>query len=131
VSVPYYHHGRFWADRFKSTLLEDDRALLDCMLYVELNAVRAGLVARPEEWKGCSLYLRETGHGDWLMPLTDLFDKTPKRALTEYRSLIYYRGEVPTKEGQAPLKTHYPRDKPGGFYLLHLSEIAHSSLRNR
>ena len=99
----YQRHGRFWADRFKSTLLENDQAVLDCMLYVELNAVRAGIVARPEEWKGCSLYLRETGHGDWLMPLTELFDKTPTRALTEYRSLVYYRGKVPAKEGQAAI----------------------------
>jgi putative transposase len=96
----YERHGRFWADRFKSTLLEDDRALLDCMLYVELNAVRAGLVVRPDEWKGSSLYLREAGQGDWLMPLTALFDKTRKRTLAEYRSLVYYRGEVPTREGQ-------------------------------
>ena len=97
----YQHHGRFWADRYKSTLLEDERALLDCMLYVELNAVRAGLVERPEEWKGCSLHLREVGQDDWLLPLTALFAKSKKRALTEYRSLVYYRGEVPTKEGQA------------------------------
>ena len=33
----YERHGRFWADRFKSTLLENTQALLDCMLYVELN----------------------------------------------------------------------------------------------
>ena len=35
------------------------------------------------------------------MPLTALFAKGKIRALTEYRSLVYYRGEVPTKEGQA------------------------------
>lgn len=99
----YQRHGRFWADRFKSVLLEDERAMLDCMLYVELNAVRAGLVERPEDWKGGSLYLREAGQDDWLMPLTTLFDKTKKRALTEYRSLIYYRGAVPTKAGQAAI----------------------------
>ena len=99
----YKRHGRFWADRFKSTLLENDGALLDCMLYVELNAVRAGLVERPEDWKGSSLYLREAGQAAWLMPLTAFFEKTKKRALTEYRSLVYYRGEVPTRTGQAAI----------------------------
>ena len=99
----YRRHGRFWADRFKSTLLENNQALLDCMLYVELNAVRAGLVERPEQWKGGSLYLREIGQDQWLMPLTALFDKTAKRALTEYRCFIYYRGQVPTKAGQAAI----------------------------
>ncbi len=96
-------HGRVWADRFKSTLLEDTRALMDCMLYVELNPMRAGLVTRPEEWKGSSIGLREAGLDEWLMPLTALFDKTKKRALVEYRSLLYYRGGVPTKVGQAAI----------------------------
>ena len=99
----YRHHGRFWADRFKSTLLENTQSMLDAMLYVELNAVRAGLVERPEDWKGCSLYLREAGQDDWLLPLTSLFDKTNKRALSEYRSLVYYRGAVPTKPGQVAI----------------------------
>ena len=99
----YQRFGKFWADRFKSTLLENDKALLDCMLYVELNAVRAGLVERPEDWKGCSLYFRESSQDNWLMPLTELFDKTKKRALTEYRSLIYHRGAVPTKANQAAI----------------------------
>ncbi len=107
----YKRHGRFWADRFKSTLLEDDRALLDCMLYVELNAVRASLVARPEAWKGCSLHLREAGRDDWLMPLTRLFEQSKERALTEYRSLVYYRGAVPTKEGQASLSARIVQEE--------------------
>ena len=107
----YKRHGRFWADRFKSTLLEDQQAMLDAMLYVELNAVRAGLVQRPEEWKGGSLYLREIGQDDWLMPLTALFEKSPKRALTEYRSLVYYRGQVPTKPGQAAISARIVQEE--------------------
>ena len=99
----YSRHGRFWADRFKSVLLEDTRALLDCMLYVELNPVRAGLVTRPEDWKGSSVFVREAGLDGWLMPLTALFEKTKKRALVEYRSLLYYRGGVPTRPGQAAI----------------------------
>lgn len=97
----YQRRGRFWADRFKSTYLQDERAVVDCMLYVELNAVRAGLAERPEEWQGSSLALRELGRDGWLMPLTDLIaPATRSGVLTEYRQLLYYRGSVPTKEGQ-------------------------------
>ncbi len=99
----YSRHGKFWADRFKSTLLENSKAMLDCMLYVELNPVRAGLVIRPEDWEGSSLFIREAGLDDWLMPLSGLFEKTKGRSLVEYRSLIYYRGQVPTKKGQAAI----------------------------
>jgi hypothetical protein len=34
------------------------------LLYIDLNPVRAGIVERPEEWKGSSVYLREIGKGD-------------------------------------------------------------------
>ena len=100
----YQRRGRFWADRFKSSVLGDKAAVLDCMLYVELNPVRAGLVERPEDWQGSSIYLREIGKDSWLVPLRNfLHQPTKKRALTEFRERLYYRGNVPTKPGQAAI----------------------------
>lgn len=96
--------GRFWADRFKSVVLGDERAVQDCLLYVELNGVRAGLVERPEEWHGCSAYLREIGKDGWLMSLEGLLNQpSGKKALVEFRELLYYRGAVPSREGQAAI----------------------------
>jgi putative transposase len=97
----YERRGRFWAERFKSTFLQDKRAVLDCMLYVELNPVRAGLVERPEEWHGSSLLLRELGKDAWLTPLREFVEQTNHaEALLEYRQRLYYRGSVPTRAGQ-------------------------------
>ncbi len=70
-NATFDRRGRFWADRFKSTLLEPGQAVLDCMLYVDLNPVRAGLVKRPEEHEGTSVYYRHIRKAHWLMPLTD------------------------------------------------------------
>ncbi len=50
--------GRCRSVRFGSTLLADGEAVLDCMLYVELNAVRAGLADTPEQWRDSSYRMR-------------------------------------------------------------------------
>ena len=44
-----------WGERFKSLIVEDGLTLVNLLAYVDLNAVRAGIVKRPEEYRWCSL----------------------------------------------------------------------------
>ena len=69
--------GAFWEDRYHATAVETDSHLIQCMVYVDLNMVRAGVVRHPSEWSFC-------GYNEILNPhqrysvvdqksLTDLF----------------------------------------------------------
>lgn len=46
--------GTVWNGRFKSSPVETDRYLMACCRYVELNPVRAGMVASPEQYRWSS-----------------------------------------------------------------------------
>lgn len=46
-------HGRtgtLWEGRYRASMIQGDRHLLACQRYVEMNPVRAGMVASPEQY---------------------------------------------------------------------------------
>ena len=46
--------GTLWEGRYRSTLIETERYLLACMVYIDLNPVRAGMVAQLGAWQWSS-----------------------------------------------------------------------------
>ena len=53
--------GSLWEGRFKSSTISADEYLLACSRYVELNPVRAGIVADPKDYRWSS-YGSKTGN---------------------------------------------------------------------
>jgi putative transposase len=50
-------HGRsgtLWEGRYRSTLIQTERYLLACMAYIDLNPVRAHMVAQPQDYSWSS-----------------------------------------------------------------------------
>lgn len=47
----YAKQGPVWWGRFGSQLIESEKYMYACGLYVEMNPVKAGIVARPEDWE--------------------------------------------------------------------------------
>jgi len=42
--------GVFWEDRYHATAIETDEHLHRCLVYIDLNMVRAGVVSHPVKW---------------------------------------------------------------------------------
>ncbi len=67
--------GHVWQGRYKNALLDKEDYFIWCGLYVELNPVRAGLVAKPQDWRWSSYRFYIFGEMDSL--LNGLIDVDP------------------------------------------------------
>ena len=50
INARFERTGHLWAGRFKASVVSNERYLLSCMRYIELNPVRAGMVTHPEAY---------------------------------------------------------------------------------
>ena len=48
--------GAFWEKRYSATAIESGEHLTRCMLYIDLNMVRAGVVKHPKDWEHCGYH---------------------------------------------------------------------------
>jgi REP element-mobilizing transposase RayT len=101
------HHGRrgyFWGDRFKSVVVQDGNTLINCLAYIDLNPVRAGLVEKPEDYRWSSIgYHVQAGNRDKLLSL-DLGLKEfgvadEKERFRRYRRFLYQAGAIDGGKG--------------------------------
>ena len=42
--------GAFWEDRYHATAIESGEHLMRCIVYIDLNMVRAGVIQNPSQW---------------------------------------------------------------------------------
>lgn len=83
--------GTLFEGRYRGALIEAERHLLACMRYIDLNPVRAGMVAQPEDYPWSS-YRHHAGLRDdaWLTPhpLYWALGNTPFARQAEYAKLV-------------------------------------------
>jgi REP element-mobilizing transposase RayT len=90
------HHrkGFFWSERFKSVIVEDGETLINCLAYIDLNPVRAGIVTRAEDYRWCSLayHVQSENRGNFLsldFGLREFGIKDENERLGHYRHFVY------------------------------------------
>ncbi len=98
--------GYLWGDRFKSVIVEDGRALVQCLAYIDLNPIRAGIVQRPEEYRWSSIgYHLQSGNHDGLLDtgfgMQEWNTANEAERLRLYRQFLYETGAVDTGKGAA------------------------------
>ncbi len=100
--------GRFWEGRFKSQRLLDENALLACMVYVDLNPVRAGVVEDAAEAEHTSLarrLIQASDNQDNMVSLNQPGAPLPfTHTLTEYLELARW---TQSKQVTHPTPTLY------------------------
>jgi putative transposase len=42
--------GAYWEDRYHATAVDSEAYLARCLVYIDMNMVRAGVVAHPQDW---------------------------------------------------------------------------------
>jgi hypothetical protein len=101
--------GYFWGDRFKSVIVENGATLVNCLAYLDLNPVRAGLVLKPENYRWNSIgYHMQTGNRDKFLSfdfgMKEFGVKGKKDRLRLYRKFLYETGAVDVTGNKVRIK---------------------------
>ena len=91
INYSYNRTGTLWEGRYKASLVDSEAYLLTCMRYIELNPVRANMVAHPSEYQWSSYAANATGKSDHLIephPLYQSLGSTSEARYEDYRELF-------------------------------------------
>ena len=95
----HHRRGYFWGERFKSVIVDRGETLVNCLAYIDLNPLRAGLVKRPEEYRWSSIgYHIQTDNNDGFLStdfgLKEFNVSGEKERIRRYRRYLYKAGAI-------------------------------------
>jgi len=93
--------GAFWEDRYHATAIEADEHLHQCLVYIDLNMVRANVVKHPGQWK-------ESGFSEIQKPPT-------RYAVIDLQSLSELSGFADLKDFQRAHRQWVEQDLENGL----------------
>lgn len=114
INKTYRRAGTLWDGRYKSSLVDTEGYLLLCQRYIELNPVRAGMVADPANYRWSSYRANGLGQADALLtPHAQYLDlgETAKTREAAWRDL--FRSEL-DEEALADIRLTLDQGQPLG-----------------
>ncbi len=114
--------GFFWGQRFKSVIVEDGDTLKNCLAYIDLNPIRAGIVEKPDDYRWNTLgYLLQTGNKDGFLSIQfglPIEEKlTSKQRIRRYRQFVYEVGSLEHPKGKSISKGVLEQQKEKSFEI--------------
>jgi len=115
--------GRFWEGRFKSQALLDEKALLTCMVYVDLNPIRAKVNSSVEQSEYTSIFERIHSKSHYAesniytpgKPLMEFIGSESKKDSSgicflylDYLELVDWSGRIIQEEKAGAIATNTP-----------------------
>jgi putative transposase len=83
--------GTLWEGRYRSSPVQEEGYFLTCQRYIELNPVRAGIVAHPADYRWTSYHANGLGISDDLVTTHSVYERlAPEKEsrLAAYRALF-------------------------------------------
>lgn len=82
INKTYRRTGTLWEGRFRSCPIQEELYLLACQRYIELNPVRAGMVAQPADYPWSSYRANAQGEANPLLRPHTLYEALANDAST-------------------------------------------------
>ena len=86
-NIRKHRSGAFWGGRYHATMVDSGEYFWNCLRYIDLNMVRAGVVERPLDWRWCGydelLGLRKRYR---ILDLDEVVKQSPADDLSTFRT---------------------------------------------
>lgn len=104
--------GFFWGQRYKSVIVEKGETLANCLAYIDLNPIRAGIVDRPDDYRWSTLgYIAQRDNSSdqdaflsYEFGLENEQRLSKEECVFNFRRFVYRMGSLETSKG-ASIKT--------------------------
>lgn len=112
IDETHHRDGALWEERFEAVPVHVGRYVLSCMRYIELNPVRARVVARPGQYRWSSFRANALGQDDALLTPHSFYcalGRSIESRRAAYRALFQNKASAaPSHRAQVRVTTRGP-----------------------